>query len=54
MTDTKEQILEKAIEKFIHYGYQKTSLDDIVLDLKISKGTIYNYYRNKEDLFKKL
>jgi len=52
MEDTEKRILESAREQFAQYGYQKTSLDDIVRDVKISKGTIYNYFKNKEDLFR--
>ena len=51
MGDLKNQLIESAIEQFNRFGYKKTSLDDIVRDLNISKGTIYNFFKNKEDLF---
>jgi AcrR family transcriptional regulator len=52
MEDVKTRIIENALEQFAQYGYKKTSLDDIVQNVGISKGTIYNYFKNKEDLFK--
>ena len=52
MHNVKKQILESAKLQFLQYGYKKTNLDDIVRDVRISKGTIYNYFKNKEDLFK--
>lgn len=50
--DTESRILASAREQFIRFGYKKTSLDDIVRQVRISKGTIYNYFKNKEALFK--
>ncbi len=44
-------ILEAAQKRFIHYGYGKTSLDEIAGDLGIGKATIYHYFKNKEDIF---
>jgi len=52
MENVKNRIIESAREQFVQYGFKKTSLDDIVKDVSISKGTIYNYFKNKEDLFK--
>ena len=47
-----EQQIQAAAEKlFLHYGFRKTSVDQIAREARIGKGTIYNYFRNKEDLF---
>lgn len=54
MNDVKERIIESAKVQFLQYGYKKTNLDDIVRKVKISKGTIYNYYKNKDDLFRQV
>ncbi|MGK5091467.1 TetR/AcrR family transcriptional regulator [Deltaproteobacteria bacterium TL4] len=51
MEDKEKYILDVSREHFMRYGYRKTCLDDIARDAKISKGTIYNYFKNKEDLF---
>lgn len=50
-TETKTRILKVATELFSHFGYLKTSLDEIARDARIAKGTIYYHFRNKEDLF---
>ena len=47
-----EQQIQAAAEKlFLHYGFRKTSVDQIAREAGIGKGTIYNYFRNKEELF---
>ena len=47
----KEKILEAALLCFNEKGYHKTSIDDIALKGKISKGGIYYHFKSKEDLF---
>lgn len=55
MTSKSEQkkkfILQKAKERFIHYGYNNTSMQDLVDYIGVSKGSIYYYFSGKEDLF---
>jgi len=50
----KENILEAALLCFNEKGYHKTSIDDIALNGKISKGGIYYHFKSKEELFLKL
>lgn len=47
----KEKILEAALLCFNNKGYYKTSIDDIALKGKISKGGIYYHFKSKEQLF---
>ncbi|MBU0529714.1 TetR/AcrR family transcriptional regulator [bacterium] len=47
----KEQIAECFKQHFNHYGYKKTSVDDIAKELNISKKTIYHYFSSKEKIF---
>lgn len=47
----KNQILNAAFEVFVKKGYSKTTMDDIVLASKLSKGALYHYYGSKKDLF---
>lgn len=44
-------ILETAIGIFASKGYHATKMQDIADELSIAKGTIYEYFPNKEDLF---
>lgn len=46
----RERILAAAAERFIAYGYRKTSIDDVARAAGIGKGTVYLYYRSKPEL----
>ena len=48
---TRERILDVALDIFSHKGYYDTRLDDIVDEARISKGSIYFHFPNKEKLF---
>jgi AcrR family transcriptional regulator len=50
MNDRKEQVIEKAHQLFIEKGFQDTSIQDILNDSGISKGTFYNYFSSKNEL----
>lgn len=47
----RETILEVARESFLDEGYAATSMSSIAARLGGSKGTLYNYYASKEELF---
>ncbi len=47
----RQAILSAAEKRFAREGYHATLLDAIAEDVEISKGTIYLYFKNKEDLF---
>ena len=44
-------ILDVASEVFLAQGYAAASMSDIAARLGGSKGTLYNYFRSKEELF---
>lgn len=46
----REEILETARELFYTCGYEKTRMVDIAEQLELSKGTVYLYFRSKEEL----
>lgn len=48
------EILDTAYMFFNAKGYDKTSIDDIVQEIAVAKGTIYYYFKSKEDIFKAL
>ncbi|WJH35315.1 TetR/AcrR family transcriptional regulator [Paenibacillus sp. CC-CFT747] len=50
MNDKKKSILEAAIRCFARKGYHAASIQDIVEELGISKGSLYFYFTSKEDL----
>lgn len=46
----KEQILNKAAEKFLNLGVKSVTMDEIATELGISKKTIYAHYSTKTKL----
>lgn len=48
--DVKEDIIQAAFELFPHYGYTKTTIDDIADKCGIAKGSIYLHFKNKEQI----
>ncbi len=49
--EMKKKILVSAAKNFAKKGYAVTSLKDIALTAKVSKGGLYHHFSNKEDLF---
>ena len=47
-----EEITAAALELFVERGYANTRLEDVAARASISKGTLYLYFENKEELFK--
>jgi len=48
------EILEAALASFAEKGFAGTRMDDIAKRAGITKGTIYLYFKSKEELFKAL
>jgi TetR/AcrR family transcriptional regulator, transcriptional repressor for nem operon len=51
MKDTKEHILNVALELFLKSSYKGVTMQDIVTKTKLSKGAFYHYFKSKEELF---
>ncbi|CAN5384247.1 TetR/AcrR family transcriptional regulator [soil metagenome] len=50
-TEIREKIVDAAIVTFSKHGYDRTKMDDIAETANLSKGTIYLYFKSKEELF---
>ncbi len=50
-TARKQSILQAAIEVFSKGGFRNSSISEIAKRANVAEGTIYQYYKNKEDLF---
>lgn len=48
--NTKERILETALELFAQSGYLGTSMSDIAGELGITKGALYKHYTSKQEI----
>ncbi len=46
------ELLAAALDLFVQRGYAATRLDDVAACAGVSKGTLYLYFENKEELFK--
>ena len=46
------ELLQAALEVFVERGFASTRLDDVASRAGVSKGTLYLYFDNKEELFK--
>ena len=44
----KQELLDIAYRMFITRGYENTSIDDIIAEAGIAKGTYYYYFQSKE------
>ena len=50
-SNRREAILAAAAQAFDANGYSATTVDQVAAKAGISKGSIYNYFRSKEELF---
>jgi AcrR family transcriptional regulator len=47
----REKILEASYQRFLHYGYSKTTMNEIAGDLSMSKALLYYYFPDKSELY---
>src|SRR6201992_47285 len=47
----REKILEASYQRFLHYGYSKTTMNEIAGDLFMSKALLYYYFPDKSQLY---
>jgi AcrR family transcriptional regulator len=43
----RQKVLDAAEKRMILFGYRKVTMDELAADLKMSKNTIYKYFRSK-------
>ena len=47
----RDEILRTATDLFSERGYNEVTMEEIAEDMGVSKGTIYNYFSSKENLY---
>jgi AcrR family transcriptional regulator len=47
----RQDILQAAMALFMDKGFQNTKMEDIAIDAGVGKGTLYEYFENKQDIF---
>jgi AcrR family transcriptional regulator len=50
--DKRERVLDAALAEFADQGYQAASLNRLVAQAGIAKGSLYQYFPNKEGIFR--
>jgi TetR/AcrR family fatty acid metabolism transcriptional regulator len=48
--ERRKQILDAAAKVFGRKGYDRATIADIAGEARVAEGSIYNYFKNKEDL----
>src|SRR5262249_25525066 len=48
--DKQQRILDAARKRFRYYGVKKTTMQEIARDAGVAVGTLYLYFKNKDDL----
>ncbi|EJR54656.1 hypothetical protein IIM_01596 [Bacillus cereus VD107] len=48
--ERRNEILETAEKLFVTKGYTKTTVNDILKEIGIAKGTFYHYFKSKEEV----
>jgi len=49
--DRRQEVLEAAAKSFSLFGYKATTMDQVAKIANVGKGTIYTFFKNKEELF---
>lgn len=49
--DRKQNIVDAAARSFSMFGYKATTMDQVAKIASVAKGTIYTFFKNKEELF---
>ena len=50
MTDRKDTIIKKVRELYHRYGIRSVTMDDVVREVGISKKTLYQHFKDKNEL----
>ena len=50
----KQAFLDTALELFNEKGYEKTTINDIIKNMGVSKGAFYHYFDSKEDVIEQI
>ncbi|WP_151732926.1 TetR/AcrR family transcriptional regulator ['Paenibacillus yunnanensis' Narsing Rao et al. 2020] len=49
--DRRSLILQAATQSFVQFGYKATTMDQVSKIANVGKGTIYTFFKTKEELF---
>ena len=49
--EKKERIINAALKEFAQNGYEKASTNEIIKEAEIAKGSLFNYFNSKKELY---
>ena len=49
--EKQERIINAALKEFARNGYDKASTNEIIKEAEISKGSLFNYFNSKKELY---
>ncbi len=49
--EKQERIINAALKEFAQNGYEKASTNEIIKEAEISKGSLFNYFNSKKELY---
>lgn len=52
--DRRTEIVEAARKSFTLFGYKATTMEQVAKLAKVGKGTIYTFFKNKDELFQEI
>ena len=50
----REEIIEAAVKVFAENGFHRTTVEDIATEAEFSVGTLYNFFKSKEELYQSM
>lgn len=50
----RDELIHIAYKKFLENGYEQTSVDEIIGEAHIAKGTYYHYFQSKEHMLEQV
>ena len=48
--DEKIRLMYQIFSLFVQYGFDGISMDEVAKRVKVSKATLYKYFKSKEDI----
>lgn len=52
--ETRQALIQSAVDTITKKGYSKTSLEDIVKNIGMTRGAFYWHFKNKQDILKSI
>lgn len=51
LEEKRKRVTQVLIKYFAHYPYNKVDIEDVAKESQVSKGSMYQYFENKKDMY---